>query len=148
MLNIKSALGDLVERATSTGWQAAAGYVIAVDVFHDPTLSIPIAAALSAVKSGLLWFYGKHKQEISADVAAVDASIEELRPILQAIAAEVRAQQAAEAGKAVAPPAPVVPLNPPPPAAAQSNTVVLPELPTAAAPGAEKLPPFMHHPAQ
>lgn len=137
MSSIKSVLGDITERAASTGWQVAAGWVIANDVFHDPTLTPVFAAVLSVAKSAAVWFYQGHKAAVDQTVTSVTdvaASAATLEPIVKQILAEIATGSALEP---TVKPAPV-------PAAPETGTV-LESLPTTPA---HELPPFMHPTAQ
>lgn len=147
MASIKSVLGNITERAASTGWQVAAGGAIAAGVFHDASLTPVIAAALSVVKSVAVWFYVGHKAPVDGAVAGASQTVTELKPIVEAIIGDLNTAAKAQAAVTVLPPvvvaapaaAPAVPVTDVTPA-------VVPEVPAPAAP-AEHLPPFMH-PAQ
>lgn len=89
-MSLKSIIGDVAERSVSTGWQVAAGYVIATEVFHDPVLIPVVAAALSVVKSLAVWFYTEHKAEADKIRAQVE-------PIVAAAIKDYQSAQTAPA---------------------------------------------------
>jgi hypothetical protein len=138
MPNVKSVVGDITERAASTGWQVAAGWVIANDVFHDPTLTPVFAAVLSVAKSAAVWFYRGHKPAVDSavtNVTNVAADVATLEPIVKAILSEIAAETAVK---------PVAAETPAPAPTPFSG----PEFHIPIIPPTHELPPFMHPASQ
>lgn len=89
MFDIGAVLKDVTERAASTGWQVAAGYAIAENVFHNVALTPLVAAVLSIVKCAAVWFYANHKATIDRNVGDVDELAAELKPIVEQMVSEM-----------------------------------------------------------
>ena len=146
-MSIQTVLGDVTERAVSTGWQVAAGGAIAVGVFHDPTLTPVFAAVLSVAKSAAVWFYVRNKGSIDKGIAQAGDIAAELGPIVKDVLTDIVTSAAAQQAAAPAPTPGAVAVTLPAASAPESITTTGGVGGSGApAPAVHVEPPFLRHP--